>query len=204
MELVERHKICENCKNRTFHNERGWLCILTDAIPDFEIDCDKKEFVPIDYRRYNNLKHYDNLYKVWFFSHYQKVIHFLVDTGLMVILYLKLPDLIVFFGLHSLFNLSPIVILLICYIFYFFVFEYVFGRTIGQLLTNACVVDQRNRKPDVNTLMLRTILRLNPLDVFTFFSLRKEGWHDRFSGTKTISSKNRKMRMDDLLDDELT
>lgn len=187
-----------------FHAEQGWVCGLTNAIPDFEIDCDKKEYIPVDYRRYNNIKHYDNLYKAWFFSHYKKVVHFTIDSSLMYLLYLNLEDIILFFGLHNLFNLSPFIILLMFYIFYYFFFEFVFGRTIGQLLTNSYVVDKKHRKPDANTIMLRTLLRLNPLDIFTFFSLRKDGWHDRFSGTKTIHYKFKKMKMDDVLDEDLT
>lgn len=76
--------------------------------------------------------------------------------------------------------------LILVYILYYCVFETFKGQTLGKMITKTHVIDNNNNKPNFIRIFARTILRLNPLDVFSFVFGNSQGTHDVLSGTKLV------------------
>ncbi len=64
--------------------------------------------------------------------------------------------------------------------------EFIFGKTLGKLLTGARVVDSLGNKPGIVKLIIRSASRLIPLEAFSFLGSNKRGWHDTISDTFVI------------------
>ncbi len=63
---------------------------------------------------------------------------------------------------------------------YYLLFEGVFGRTLGKLITKTIVVDSTSfRKASFGKILGRTFSRLIPLDVLSFLFSIIPGWHPR-------------------------
>ncbi len=71
------------------------------------------------------------------------------------------------------------------YFLYNFIFELVFGQTIGKFLTGTKVIDYNGKKPNFKTLLIRNLCRLIPFDAFSFL-VANRGWHDSISKTEVI------------------
>ena len=79
---------------------------------------------------------------------------------------------------------NPNLIYYLIYLVYYFSFEDFLGQTIGKLITKTNVVDMYNQKPSLWRIFLRTILRLNPLDAFSYLFGQEQGAHDLLSKTR--------------------
>jgi uncharacterized RDD family membrane protein YckC len=78
------------------------------------------------------------------------------------------------------------IIMIVIYYLYYFLFETLTGQTVGKMFTKTKVVGlTTNEKPNVLNILLRTALRLVPLD-FISFVFYQNGIHDRFSKTKLV------------------
>ncbi|RKR83879.1 RDD family protein [Mucilaginibacter gracilis] len=73
-----------------------------------------------------------------------------------------------------------------CSFGYYTLMEYFTGYTVGKLLTRTKVAMSDGSTPKILNILLRSILRLIPLEQFTFFG--REGFHDSASGTIVIPS----------------
>lgn len=73
-------------------------------------------------------------------------------------------------------------------IFYYSIFEGIFGRSFGKLITGTIVVDENGEKPSFSIIFKRTLCRLIPFEGFSFLGSR--GWHDSISGTYVVSKKD--------------
>ncbi|MDF3067611.1 MAG: hypothetical protein K0R38_3212 [Polyangiaceae bacterium] len=69
--------------------------------------------------------------------------------------------------------------------FYLF-FEGMFQATPGKFITRTRVVDLDGNKPGFGQILGRTLARFVPFEPFSFFSSTKDGWHDRWSGTRVV------------------
>ncbi|MDI1257379.1 MAG: RDD family protein [Flavobacterium sp.] len=76
-------------------------------------------------------------------------------------------------------------IIAVALIYYNF-FEILFARTIGKFITKTVVVDVFGEKPDRDTILLRSICRINLFEFLTFYSMPCVGWHDRISKTYVV------------------
>jgi len=72
----------------------------------------------------------------------------------------------------------------ILYGLYYFAFESLSQSTPGKMLTQTLVINEYGEKPNPNELIVRSLIRLLPFEVFSCLSDR--GWHDRWSGTWVI------------------
>src|SRR5690606_20638173 len=122
MQHTDRLKICQSCKNRQFKKKIGWVCSITNEVPDFEEICENKIEINIDYKRYNNIKHFDNHHKKMFFERYKRGIHFIIDNTLMYILMFNLSHILLYFKLGILLEMHAIVLYVFLYIVYFSLF----------------------------------------------------------------------------------
>jgi uncharacterized RDD family membrane protein YckC len=79
------------------------------------------------------------------------------------------------------------------YIPYCILFEGIFKRTFGKLITGTIVVSSDiYKKPSFEQILGRSFLRLIPFEAFTFISNRPKGWHDLISHTMVITIKERR------------
>jgi uncharacterized RDD family membrane protein YckC len=72
---------------------------------------------------------------------------------------------------------------------YYFLSEYYFGTTVGKYFTKTKVVNLENNRPKFYQIFIRSITRLIPIDLFTYFTTNERGLHDILSKTKLISTK---------------
>ena len=68
---------------------------------------------------------------------------------------------------------------------YYTAFEFLTGRTLGKFLTGTRVVSDTGGPPTLGQVAMRSVLRLIPLEAFTFFA-RGPGLHDRGSRTRVV------------------
>ena len=73
------------------------------------------------------------------------------------------------------------------WVFYFLIFEGVFGRTFGKLITRTRVICSKTKKsPSFSQIVSRTFSRFIPFDLFSYLSNYPIGWHDSISGTRVV------------------
>jgi len=77
------------------------------------------------------------------------------------------------------------VIAMIFHALYYFVPEYLFGKTIGKMITRTRVVTETGTQPTFNQLILRTLCRYIPFEYFSFLG-EGTGWHDTLSNTRVV------------------
>lgn len=75
-------------------------------------------------------------------------------------------------------------------IFYYLVFESLFGRTMGKIITGSIVVDENGLKPGFSIVCIRTLSRLIPFDALSFLSKSGRIWHDSLSKTYVVEKKD--------------
>lgn len=78
-----------------------------------------------------------------------------------------------------------IVYLVSFYFLYNFIFELLFGQTLGKMITGTKVVTYDIKKPSIKTLFIRNLCRLIPFDPLSFL-ISENGWHDSISKTTVI------------------
>jgi uncharacterized RDD family membrane protein YckC len=74
---------------------------------------------------------------------------------------------------------------------YYIVLEGLFGWTLGKLITGTRVVrTDRNVKPELRAIVLRTLCRWIPTEPYSFLKGKPGGWHDHWSRTRTVDVRN--------------
>lgn len=74
---------------------------------------------------------------------------------------------------------------------YYWIFEGLFGRTIGKFLTGTKVVLVDGSRPSFLVIFERTLIRLVPFEIFSFFGTSNSGWHDRWSKTAVVKVRSK-------------
>ena len=72
------------------------------------------------------------------------------------------------------------------YIFYYFVNEYFFARTPAKWITKTKVFYIYPQAQKAKLIFIRTLVRLMPFDMISYL-FTKNGFHDRWSNTQTVS-----------------
>ena len=70
--------------------------------------------------------------------------------------------------------------------FYYFIFESTSSQTLGKKITGTMVVNMNNEKPSLKRIFLRSLLRLNPFDWYSYAFGNEQGGHDLISKTRLI------------------
>jgi uncharacterized RDD family membrane protein YckC len=86
-----------------------------------------------------------------------------------------------FFGFNS-----PATVFVATLSSYYILLEYFTGQTIGKRLTKMHVVSMSGGKPTLKAIVLRTVLRINPLDWLSYLFGLEAGTHDYLSKTKVV------------------
>lgn len=74
---------------------------------------------------------------------------------------------------------------LISYPVFYFLFEYVWQRTPSKWLTKTIVIDEFGNKPELRSLVLRSLSRIVPFEPLSYLA-NARGWHDRWSDTWVV------------------
>ncbi len=116
-----------------------------------------------------------------------RFVHWIVDLVFIYLVLFILGYIIGIFRLRS-FGMfiqnHPFVFGLLCFYIYFVFFEFIWGRTIGKLLTKSVVVNENGGKPTFGKILLRSLIRDVPFEPFSVLSSSSKMWHDTW--TKTI------------------
>lgn len=94
-------------------------------------------------------------------------------------------EILIFF--QNITRIQELTIGLVVLLIYYNVFEIFFGTTIGKLFTKTVVVDIYGEKPNANAILIRSLCRLIPFEVFSFFGTPCVGWHDSLSKTYVVN-----------------
>jgi uncharacterized RDD family membrane protein YckC len=97
-------------------------------------------------------------------------------------------EILIFF--QNITRIQELTIGLVVLLIYYNVFEIFFGTTIGKLFTKTVVVDVYGEKPTANAILIRSLCRLIPFEVFSFFGTPCIGWHDSLSKTYVVSKED--------------
>ncbi len=68
---------------------------------------------------------------------------------------------------------------------YYTIFEYNTGRTIAKFITKTKTVTEAGEKPELNTILVRSLCRFIPFDALSFLG-NGVGWHDTISKTRVV------------------
>ncbi|MGJ8685182.1 MAG: RDD family protein [Nonlabens sp.] len=71
---------------------------------------------------------------------------------------------------------------------YYVIQEAIWDKTLGKIITGTIVVSEKNEKPDLSEILMRTACRFIPLEALSYLFM-KDGFHDIFSKTKVIEEK---------------
>ena len=87
----------------------------------------------------------------------------------------------------SLTLIENILFMLVVLFFYYLIMELYFSRTFGKYFTKTMVVKYNGSKPNVKSIVLRTLVRMIPIEAFSFLSDNARGWHDTLSVTYVVN-----------------
>lgn len=123
-------------------------------------------------------------------SQHKRFINFLIDTYFLIFIGLSLWYLI--YILYKIILPAPIIFIYIpvSIILYYSIFEGIWGKTPAKFITETKVSSKKNKLPEINSIIIRTISRLIPLDALSYFFVGNPiGWHDWLSKTLVIDEK---------------
>jgi uncharacterized RDD family membrane protein YckC len=111
-----------------------------------------------------------------------RLVNYVIDSIAIAILSLIFSPLIEY---------SPLSLL--PFFLYYFIFEVTLNQTLGKMLTKTKVVRVKGKRPNVLHIFLRTILRLNPLDFYSYLMGTEQGTHDVLSRTRLVKVSQKKL-----------
>jgi uncharacterized RDD family membrane protein YckC len=86
------------------------------------------------------------------------------------------------------------IVLLLLYSGLYAFCEIKWQKTPGKYLTKSVVIDEYGNKPEINTIILRSLLRLVPFEPFSCFSENYSyGWHDKWAKTWVVTEEELKI-----------
>lgn len=117
----------------------------------------------------------------------KRLLNFIIDFCTIYLLSQLWVDLIL--SIEGL-NLKTLLLLsLLPHPIYYFLFELLTQRTLGKFITRTKVVSFDGRKPTLRSVLIRTIGRYIPFEVFSFVGSRNpSGWHDTLSNTAVVNT----------------
>jgi uncharacterized RDD family membrane protein YckC len=122
-------------------------------------------------------------------SRWRRLVNLMIDFGGFSLAFVIVTSLIslvypaLLRQLHG--PAAAIVFESVVFFLYYMSFEFLTGRTLGKFLTGTRVVSDTGGSPTLGQVAMRSVLRLIPLEAFTFFA-RGPGLHDRGSRTRVV------------------
>lgn len=185
-------RYCRTCLHHKKDVKSGILCRLTNELPSFEVECNtyhEDQFLKEKY----NLEEVGKCLTYHQANQLKRIANGLIDGIIAILLF--------FLTINTLdLNQSSLTLLtsqntalqfgagLVSVILYFAIMEATTGRTIGKIITHTKVVNACGRKPSFKSIIMRSLLRVIPLNVLSFLIAHTDGWHDRWSKTTVITT----------------
>ncbi|QHI35476.1 hypothetical protein IMCC3317_08220 [Kordia antarctica] len=113
-----------------------------------------------------------------------RLANFLIDITIILIIS------VILMIASALFGSSERSFLYLILFFYYLILEATTGQTIGKMLTNTKVVHTDGSKASFIRICMRSLLRIFPLDMFTYLFGKEYGLHDLLSGTTLMKKEN--------------
>jgi len=124
-------------------------------------------------------------------SRERRLVNFLIDSvGLMIFIFLITVVIAAVDAsfVESLSLPASYLLNVLATVLFYMPAELLTGRTPGKLVTRTRVISKSGGRPTALQILGRTLLRLVPLEAFTFFA-RGPGLHDRGSGTRVVMTR---------------
>jgi uncharacterized RDD family membrane protein YckC len=96
-------------------------------------------------------------------------------------------------------DLVGTIIFLVFYIFYYWITETLFSRSIAKFATGTIVVRADGSRPDSIDILRRSFCRLIPFDGLSFLLSSPGGFHDRISDTYVVRKKELEEDMNEFI-----
>ena len=122
-------------------------------------------------------------------------LNFLIDMVLILIISSVFVGLsaLLFQSVTSSDNPITYFIFFLAYFTYYTSFELILSQTPGKILTNTRVVKKNNKEICLKDALLRTLVRLTGLDLYSYLFGTELGMHDQLTNTKVIKDTQNKM-----------
>lgn len=199
MTRTEQLRFCKVCKHQQFNLQQGIICGLTQQPADFETQCANFEDDPARAAKVSPATT-DNLAGIEVASMGTRFLNYVLDTAFTFLLGLALGAVLgvllaIWYpsGLSVFEQDNKVVEYLFGFVlgmFYYTVLEYSTGKTFAKMITNTRVVNEYGLKPDLGTIIVRSLCRFIPFDAISYLATEGIGWHDSLSKTRVIKETN--------------
>lgn len=113
-----------------------------------------------------------------------RIINFIID--LMIVCFIAIPLTVITKTTNLITPEIEKYILLLLFLCYYIIFETLTARTFGKRITGTKVVTIDYQKPTFKHILIRTLLRFNPFDLFSYAFGLSVGSHDYYSKTRVV------------------
>ncbi len=127
---------------------------------------------------------------------YKRLINLMIDYAVLcLIFYFVLSQALIKKIILLSRNLSDaqfyiITLSILIMVLFYVVFEFTTGKTPGKFITGTMVIREDGRKPSFVAILGRSFSRLITYEVIKFFKKNPIGWHDSWSETLVVNSKD--------------
>ena len=126
----------------------------------------------------------------------QRLLNFVIDLFIIYVIEISIGTTIILIGdltksdtatnwVSSLSVVESFFFGLVILFFYYLITEMYFSRTFGKYFTKTMVVKHEGSRPNMKSIIVRTLSRLIPFEPFSFLT-SKRGWHDILSVTYVV------------------
>ncbi len=186
---------CKICKNQKFDLDQGIICELTNKPAAFEATCATFEEDAelklkvasgmfereLEGKTASSEKRLANYFIDLIFL---LIFNFIFGVFLGLVFFVFAPSAFVIFEQDNI--LIDYLLGFIAGMIYFTTLEATTGRTIAKYITKTKVVDEKGKKPNFETIVIRSATRFIPFEAFSFLGSEASGWHDRWSKTRVV------------------
>jgi uncharacterized RDD family membrane protein YckC len=194
MTREDQLNFCSICTHQKYNTEQGILCGLTNQLADFDTFCgsfieDTNKTVNVGVRRNIN----DRSIRA---GRLERLINCLIDSFALVAFFFLFAGIVSI--MQTIFSPSSLSVLedensflssllaFVSIMFYYALFEYKTGQTLGKLITKTKVVTINGEDPNLLAILIRTLCRFIPFEEISFLISNNSGWHDKLSNTKVV------------------
>ncbi|CAM3905967.1 RDD family protein [Flavobacterium sinopsychrotolerans] len=126
----------------------------------------------------------------------QRLLNFVIDLFIIYVIEISIGTTIILIGdltksdtasnwVSSLRGVESFFFGLVILFFYYLITEMYFSRTFGKYFTKTIVVKHEGSRPNMKSIIVRTLSRLIPFEPFSFLTADR-GWHDTLSVTYVV------------------
>jgi uncharacterized RDD family membrane protein YckC len=177
----------KKCTNRGFDIQKGIVCGLTKVLPDFERTC-PDYVLDVKQEAIWEKRAEDQLLANAVASRSSRFANYVIDHVILFILNVAATIVFIVMGEISFVEgFGSYLISVLISLAYYLIMEAAFGQTVGKMITRTkLVMEDDGSTPGFSAIMMRTLYRFIPFEVFSFFGEDAIGWHDSLSKTRVV------------------